>query len=234
VRSRALSAASQHLARMIEQDWKISRDRIRILPNPVCVQWICELAASRPREVGGEYLLYFGRLERIKGVHVLSGALPEVFRRRPDLKVVLIGKDCGLREQILSQNHQHASHILLFDAMPQERLFGFIQHAKLVVLPSLSENMSNAGLEAMALARPLIGTLGTAFEEILRDGENGFLVPAGDSHALSAKILDCLAWPDLAQVSRNARQTALHYDISRVTAETVNFFRCAILEARTQ
>ena len=49
----------------------------------------------------------------------------------------------------------------MLDKLPHRQLYPVIAGARLVVLPSLIENLPNAGLEAMALGRAVIGTAGT-------------------------------------------------------------------------
>jgi glycogen(starch) synthase len=63
----------------------------------------------------------------------------------------------------------------------------------LAVLPSLWENFSNAALEAMALARPLIATDVGGFPEFVEHGRTGWLVPPGDAEALAESIAAGLA-----------------------------------------
>jgi glycosyltransferase involved in cell wall biosynthesis len=225
IRSRGLSTASRTLADTIINDWMIARERITIIPNAVQIEWIRDLAASQEREIPGPYLLYFGRLERLKGIEVLSSALREILYLRPDVKMVFVGKDCGYRKPILADHPSHRDKLVFFEVMEKQRLFGLVKHSELVVLPSLSENMSNAGLEAMALSKSVVGTYGTAFEEIIRDGNNGFLVTPGDSTALAAKVLECLKRKDLDQIGRNAYHTVLQFDVPVVTAQTVDFYR---------
>jgi glycosyltransferase involved in cell wall biosynthesis len=225
IRSRGLSTASRTLADTIINDWMIARERITIIPNAVQIEWIRDLAASQEREIPGPYLLYFGRLERLKGIEVLSSALREILYLRPDVKMVFVGKDCGYRKPILADHPSHRDKLVFFEVMEKQRLFGLVKHSELVVLPSLSENMSNAGLEAMALSKSVVGTYGTAFEETIRDGNNGFLVTPGDSTALAAKVLECLKRKDLDQIGRNAYHTVLQFDVPVVTAQTVDFYR---------
>jgi glycosyltransferase involved in cell wall biosynthesis len=103
-----------------------------------------------------------------------------------------------------------------------------IRFAELVILPSLFENLSNAGLEAMALGWPVIGTYGTSFEEIIEDGINGFLVEPGDAGELGRKILSCLKRPDLEQIGVRAYQSALRFDSRTVALENVEFYRTTL------
>src|SRR5581483_2960293 len=96
---------------------------------------------------------------------------------------------------------------------------GLVRHARLVVLPSLYENMSNAALEAMALERPVVGTRGTAFEELIEDGVSGFLAPPGDAAALSDCILAALARPDLVRIGEHAGERACQLEARVMAAQ---------------
>lgn len=226
--SLAISTASENLAFRISKDWKIDKEKIRIIPNGVQVELIRQIADSQKKLLDGDYLLYFGRLERRKGTHIISNALSDVFAERPEIKMLFIGRDGGIKKEILRDNRPFLKNIIFFDTLDKERLFGFIKYAKLIILPSLFENHPNACLEAMSLGKPVIGTFGTGFEEIIEDNENGFLVRAGDPRALSEKILFCLGMTDLEEIGQNAYIRALRFNIEKITSENVEFFRQAI------
>lgn len=227
--SRGLSVASECLASTIERDWSIPKENIHVIPNSIQIEWVRQLAAKQSKDISGDYLLYFGRFEKRKGVHIISQALSEVFATRPKIKIVFIGKDCGLKEVILRENWRYQERIIFFGTMEKERLFGAVRYAKLVLLPSLFENLSNAGLEAMALEKPLIATRRTSFEEIIEDNVNGFLVEPGDAGALSAKILSCLEMRDLEQIGQNAYQSILRLDSQRIALDNIEFYCKTIL-----
>src|SRR5262249_42489373 len=112
--------------------------------------------------------------------------------------------------------------------LEKARLFGIIRFAHLVILPSLFENLSNAGLEAMALGRPVIGTYGTGFEELIQDGINGFLVEPGNADALEKKILSCLATSDLEKIGQNAYDTVLQFDSRKLAVQNIQFYRSTL------
>jgi glycosyltransferase involved in cell wall biosynthesis len=216
--------ASRRLAAVVQAEWRIPAARLHLVPNAVELGWVRQLAAGQPRAVDGDYLLYFGRLEKRKGVDVIGDALSTVFARRSDVSMVFIGQDCGLRDRIARQ-HAGDPHIHFFDAMDKGPLFGAIRHAKLVVLPSRFENMSYAGLEAMALARPVLGTYGTAFEDLIDNGVDGFLVPPGDPDALAAKILASLDRPDLDEIGRRAYERVRMQDAPAVAEQHIQICR---------
>ena len=226
-RSLAVTTASDQLAGVVSKLWSLSP---YVLRNGIDVQWVRDLGINQKREVTGRYLLYFGRLERRKGVHILSSAMKEVLRAIPDIQMVWIGRDCEWKEQILREHPNERDRLIFYDSMKKDRLFPFIRHATLVILPSLFENFSNAGLEAMALERPLLATENTGFSEIIEDGINGFLVEPGNVTALGLKILDCLKRQDLQTIGKNAYATALQFESEKIAQQNVALFR-KILES---
>ena len=56
-----------------------------------------------------------------------------------------------------------------------------ILDARALVLPSFAEGLPVVIMEAMALRRPVISTYVAGIPELVRDGEHGWLVPAGDA-----------------------------------------------------
>src|SRR5205085_5227113 len=65
--------------------------------------------------------------------------------------------------------------------------------ATALVLPSFAEGLPVVIMEAMALCRPVISTYVAGIPELVRDGEHGWLVPAGDLEALVEAMEKCLA-----------------------------------------
>ena len=85
------------------------------------------------------------------------------------------------------------------------RLLGFrpdvpalLRAADVFVLPSLSEGLSLALLEAMAASKPVVASKVGGNPEVVADGRNGFLVPAADPDALADRIVRLLGNADLA------------------------------------
>jgi len=77
------------------------------------------------------------------------------------------------------------------------------------VLSSRAEGMPNAILEYMAAGRPVVATNVGGAGELIRNGESGFLVDAGDHRELAARILQLLAAPNRArEMGRLARKKA--------------------------
>ena len=65
--------------------------------------------------------------------------------------------------------------------------------ARALVLPSFAEGLPVVIMEAMALRRPVISTYVAGIPELVRSGEHGWLVPAGDVEALADAMQACLS-----------------------------------------
>jgi glycosyltransferase involved in cell wall biosynthesis len=89
------------------------------------------------------------------------------------------------------------------------------------VLPSYSEGVSLALLEAMAAGLPVIATAVGGLTEVVRDGDNGLLIPPRDAGALAEALTRLLKSPDLAKkLGQNARKHVReHYSLDRLGRE---------------
>jgi len=88
-----------------------------------------------------------------------------------------------------------------------------ILRARALVLPSFAEGLPVAIMEAMALHRPAISTYVAGIPELVREGQNGWLVPSGDVNALVQAIKACLRTPadTLQKMSDAAYQRVLEF-----------------------
>jgi glycosyltransferase involved in cell wall biosynthesis len=149
---------------------------------------------------GKRYLLFFGRLTQMKGVHRLAEALPEVLRKHEDLHAVFAGADTnlapgggGMRDYIRKTiGGQFKDRLVFFDPLRHEQLYPIIENAEWVALPSIVDNLPNTCLEAMGLGRPVIATRGSCFEQLITDGETGLLCNADDSIDLQRILFTAL------------------------------------------
>lgn len=144
------------------------------------------------------YLLYFGRLSREKGVATLLMAQQKM-RNRATLKIVGHGP---LYDELAAKY----PNVEFLGYVPQgEALDKLIKHARAVILPSeCYENCSMAVLEAMALARPVIGSRIGGIPEQIRDGVEGILFEPGNAQALAD------AMDTLVEDPEKARTMGLH------------------------
>ena len=177
-----------------------------------------------------KYVLYFGRFQLHKGFHTLARALPRFLNQHPDAHVVCVGRDMetslgsSMAAFARAQCNGFGERLMIMESLPHARLYPVIAGARLVVLPSLIDNLPNACLEAMGLGKVVIGTDGTSFEELITDGVNGFLVPADNPQALADKMI--AAWTDerLAAMSAAAKAQVLEFAPEKTIPALLSYY----------
>jgi len=137
-------------------------------------------------------VIYVGRLVESKGMRELIEAHGRLVRRKPNLRLALIG-DGVMREQLgtlISASGLDASVILSGGCEPAQ-VAEWIGAADLLTLPSWSEGYPNVVVEAIACGRPVVATDVGGTREII-DATNGILIPARNVDALEQAIDEAL------------------------------------------
>lgn len=218
-------APSHALKQMLEE--KTSAGPVRVVRTPFFLETdTCDPSVYEALLQGKQYLLFFGRLQLHKGIHVLAGALPRFFKANPECYAAIVGMDIptrlasSMKDYVISRCDGFSDRLVFIGQIPHEQLYPIIQGARVVVLPSLIDNLPNACLEAMALGKPVVGTRGASFEEMIEDGESGFLVPPGESHALGDKLCEVWTHTRLDAIGHAAKDAVQAY----APEETVHAF----------
>jgi glycosyltransferase involved in cell wall biosynthesis/GT2 family glycosyltransferase len=150
----------------------------------------------RPREV-----LYFGRIEHRKGVHLLVEAAQQLLDDGLDLRFRFLGRDtpAGIPGQTLlpqvkkQVRARWREHILFEPPRPRNQLGLLIRASALCCFPSLWENFPNTCLEAMSLGAVVVGSDAGGMAEIIEDGISGILFRSGDATDLAAALRRALS-----------------------------------------
>lgn len=138
-------------------------------------------------------LVFIGRLCAEKGLLVLLDAAAQVRASGVALELV-IGGDGPLRGEldtaIASRGLGDCVRVLGWCS--EARVREEIAAARALVLPSFAEGLPVVLMEALALGRPVISTWVAGIPELVRAGENGWLVTAGDAGELAAAMRQAL------------------------------------------
>lgn len=143
----------------------------------------------------GPLLLNVARLQKHKGHTYLLRAAKEILRHYPTVAVVIVGH-AGTTEQenykkrLLNEAEQLgiSQNIHLLGHVDDADLAALYRESSVLVHPAWSEGYGLVLLEAMAMGLPVIAAAATGPTEILRDGENGLLVPVRNAGALAKAI----------------------------------------------
>jgi glycosyltransferase involved in cell wall biosynthesis len=141
---------------------------------------------------GKRIVLSAHRLSPDKGTHVLIDAARSVTRADAGARFLICG-DGPCRTDLERQVRAAGLQDVVVFAGFRTDLDAWMPNADLFVLPSFNEGLPNVVLEASASRVPAVATAVFGTPEVLHDGVNGFLVPAGDAAALADRITRLLA-----------------------------------------
>jgi glycosyltransferase involved in cell wall biosynthesis len=132
------------------------------------------------------YVLLAGAPWYLKGVDLMIQSFVSLAPAFPQVKLKLLGHfpDRDEFEGLTGGSAQ----IEILKARPNEEALKLISGAMVLVLPSRCEGLPRVLIEAMAAGIPVIGSEVGGIPSIIRHGENGFLIPVGDSQALSIQL----------------------------------------------
>jgi glycosyltransferase involved in cell wall biosynthesis len=154
-------------------------------------------------------VLYVGRLEFRKGVHILVRAMPRVLEKFPQARFILVGDDCAMKSWLLEKINRLGigDSVEFIGRLPREELAGYYQRSTVCVVPSLWENHPYTILEAMACGTPVIASASGGIPELVKDAVNGVLVAPGSSRALADAIMSLFNDRELREnLGNNARR----------------------------
>jgi len=197
----------------------ISPARIRIIHNsteiPAEPGYRASTKAKLRRDLGlggNKIAAFVGRLSEEKNLDLLIAAWPDVLGDFPDAQLLILGAggayrnvEDRLRAQVaglgLSQSVRFLGHV--------DRAKDYVMASDLFVLPSRTEGMSNALVEALACGASIVATDIPGNSELCTDRGNALLVPVGDRAATAAAIKEMFGSPGLAEkLGKAARKKA--------------------------
>ena len=192
---------------LLVRAFRRNTDVIRIGLDPAVIA-AAESADTRPLrkelDIRSDRInvLILGQVYPPKGQHYVLAGLREIVDAHPDFMLYIAG-DHVLDEYAFYRKEleriierDHLQNHVKFTGWRLDAL-NLLTTMDMVIHPSLAEGFGRAVLEAMALGRPVIASAVGGLREIIRDGENGFLVPPRDTAALVDRVKRLAASPEM-------------------------------------
>jgi len=214
-RARRVIAVSAPLAQAVAELTDLPADRVLCIP---CAGY--SPAVFRRRDSGeraalrkslgvadeDRVVLFVGHLVPVKALDVLLRAWAALTERPgvgAHLRLLLIGE--GTQRDTLEQQARElglADQVAFLGPKPQPAVADWIAAADLLTLPSHAEGSPNVVVEALASGTPVVASRVGGVPDLVDDGVNGLLVPAGDAAALADALAAALRHPwDAARIS---------------------------------
>lgn len=173
--------------RELAVSWGVPAERVSVLPNPTP-----PLPELRPRDelrdelgLSGPALAFAGRLTAQKSL----GIALEAVARNEGVELLIAGD--GDERATLERRTvelELGDRVRFLGAQPRTRVLELFRAADASILSSSWENFPHTVVEALAVGTPVLATAIGGVAEVVRDGENGLLVPAGDAAALAEAV----------------------------------------------
>ncbi|RFC62170.1 glycosyltransferase [Fulvimarina endophytica] len=204
-------------------------DTARAAPDPDALL----LAKGQRFNAGEEIITYVARnLEPYRGFHIFMRALPDVLRRRPNARVLIVGAE-GVSYGTHHRSGRTWKQVMLDEVgagldldrvhflghLPYEQYIGILKVSAVHVYLTFPFVLSWSCLEALSTGCLLLASDTQPVEEVITDGENGILCDFHDIEALTERLVDILANPDAyAALRRRARERCIEsFDLETVS-----------------
>jgi glycosyltransferase involved in cell wall biosynthesis len=199
--------------RLMEE--RVPAHKIAVIPNGLDLEVHQRRSTERlPRRVA-----VVANLRPGKGHDTLIDAAVEVLRCQPDATFEVIG-DGSERERLIAQADRRQVRRAFTFVGQRDDVPARLADADIFVLPSMSEALPNAVLEAMAAGLPVVASDVGGIPELISHDRTGLLVPPADTAALAAALLRVMnetgLAPRLGEAARVAAET--HYSFDRMVA----------------
>ncbi|HSJ95111.1 MAG TPA: glycosyltransferase family 4 protein [Gaiellaceae bacterium] len=209
VRVKALRAARNVALRRVERlvcpssylaalavSWGVPESRVDVLPNPApALPDLPDREAARAHlGVDGPTLAFAGRITRQKALEVALEALARV--EGVDLLVAGDGPDLEATKAA-ARRLELGARVRFLGPLDRKGVLTLFRAADASLLSSSWENFPHTVVESLAVGTPVVSSAVGGVAEVVEDGVNGLLVPAGDAPALAEAIRRFVAEPGL-------------------------------------
>jgi glycosyltransferase involved in cell wall biosynthesis len=186
-RLRVEVAVSQHDYRALRRWYWPMRSKFRQIYH----SRIQHVEPSDPAQ-RGKTIINVGTIGERKGQTILADAFARIAPRKPDWKLVLIGRpgDEALTRQIRATISEHRldNQVQWLTECSDAELDQWLDRAGIFAMPSLREGLGLSLQEALARGCTCVGSRVGGIPDLIQDGDNGLLVEPGDAGQLAAAL----------------------------------------------
>lgn len=238
-RTNAVITVSKAMKKIFKQ--KLKDKIVEYVPNGVYIKNNIKINQDVAKHIlgleGKKVILFVGRMAPEKGVHILISALNSITHHygQHDVKLVLIGspgKAFGGKPSRyfkfitnLIKKYDLDGFVTYLGNVKEETLMLAYAACDVFVLPSISEAMPMASLEAMTYKKPVISTWVGGVPDFIKHMKTGILVPPNNPKRLAEAILNILTDKKLARkLSIEAIKTAKEYSWNKIAKRVIRIY----------
>lgn len=214
---------SQYLAGVVS-GWGVKPQKIHVIYNGTDFQ-PAELTKEGARKkigISGNILLSVGRLVPWKGFRMLVKIMPQLLEINQFFRLIIVGDGSEKNKlEAMVKNLGLEKKVYLVGKKNQSELATYLAAADIFVLNTGYEGFSHQIIEAMRAGVPIITTTAGGNKEVIKQGENGFMVRYNDEFNLIEAIKTLWRHNDLRQVFiEKGKETAGRFGLDKMITET--------------
>lgn len=236
MRARAFIAPTAFAAEVTQQLFGLTHKNIKVIYNGIDLN---SFKNESPLLYEEGLILYVGTIIRKKGVLGLPAIFNKVREAIPEARLVLIGSDSFdiqtqspstwelLKKELEEEDPDQVSYL---GKMPYAAVQEYIRKAYVCVFPSFAETFGMVTIEAMAMQKPVVSSNFGWSQELIVDGESGFLVHPTKHAEFAKSIVTLLQDHNLCEkIGVAARQRVEeNFDIQKIAQQNINFYESII------
>lgn len=167
-------------------DDKTIKNRIHVIHFGAFESFLSYGAGRVSQRLPNKYLLYLGHVHPYKGLNYLYDAVQIMGDCFDGFKIVVAG---GGKDPIIKIMNKDQRFVVMNHFIANAELVGLIRNCQAIVCPYIAASQSGLVQTGMVFNKPIIATKVGAFEEVVRDGENGYLCEPADAKSLADTII---------------------------------------------
>jgi glycosyltransferase involved in cell wall biosynthesis len=206
--------------------------KVTVIPNGIDLKEFEQLPDGtrfRKRfsiEEGEKMILAVGRLEKTKGFQHAIMAMAKLRRKYP-VKLLIAGPNLDYGHQLrkIAKKAGVNDKVVFCGPINKREKLEALAAADAVIIPSTYEGFGIFILEALAARKPVVATRTGVASEVIRNGENGFLVNPGDLGDLTEKLAYLLGDDRLSrEMSNRSQENIKAFDWKAITRQILSVY----------
>jgi glycosyltransferase involved in cell wall biosynthesis len=234
-----ITVPSEAMKEWAIKNWKLPPDQLEVIPNPFEPP---PLLLDIPIANGYTHktIIFFGRLNVLKGLVNGTKAMKKILKKYPDWKFKVIGDDgagpvpgyTSMKSWMQQKLQPYLNRVIFYEGVSYEKLPCILTEGEIVLLPSLFESFSYTCIEAMAAGKIIVGSATGAMNELIRNGKTGMIVNPLSVHEIYKTISFLIENPDLAtKMGRQAKiEICKNKKNELILEQTINLYHSLINE----
>lgn len=203
--------------------------KITVIPNGVDDLFFESVKNNKfksTNKLKGNIVLFFGRLDPIKGPDKFLLAAKKILAFRKDITFLVVGPDEGMKKELLEIAGNSKNIVFMGAIKDRKKASELYQSADIFVLPSMREGSPLSLFEAMASKVPVIGSNVPGIKAIIKSENNGLLCEYGDVEGLAIAIIRLIDDKKLSKrISSNNYTLAKQFKWSSIYEKTISLYK---------